>query len=252
MDRGALERPGAALQSARAASHDAWTKFYVRDENWINSTISYYDHGALLAWCLDLTIRRMRGPETGLDDVLRLLWQRHAGTTEGYTEKDVEAAAAEVAGEDLSDFFSRHVGGTVPAPVVDLLDVVGLRFDQADGDPSAPVPDLGVQLTEDDDGVTIAAVLRERPAWQAGVSGGDRLLAIDGARVRRGDVRKVLGTHAPGDSVELAVFRGPRLLTVPVTLGPPRLERKLRTVQEPTAAQRAAFRAWTGQDLPTP
>ena len=249
--RGALERPGAALQSARQASHDAWTKFYVRDENWLNSTISYYDHGALLAWCLDLTIRASRGADSaGLDEVVRLLWERFGRNGEGYLEEDVEAAASEVAGTDLSEFFSSHVSGTAPPPLDELLGVVGLAFEVVESG-QAVAPDLGVQLVEDDEGVTIAAVLRERPAWQAGVSGGDRLLAIDGTRGGRGELRKVLVTYQPGDTVELTVFRGPRLLTVPVTLGEPRQQRVLRAVSGPTAAQRTAFRTWTGQDLPT-
>jgi predicted metalloprotease with PDZ domain len=92
-------------------------------------------------------------------------------------------------------------------------------------------------------------VLRGRPAWHAGLTGGDRLLAIDGMKVARGELDTALRAHAPGETVEVAVFRGPRLVTRPVTLGDPLPELTLTAVDDPDDAQRTAFRRWTGRDL---
>ncbi len=251
-----MERPGRQLQSVRRSSHDAWTKLYVHDENSVNAGVSYYGHGAVLAWCLDLLIRRAAPDSDGLDDVVRLLWERFgrggrpgtSGGSSGYEESDVEALAAEVAGTDLSDFFVDHVSGTAAPPIEELVDTVGLRFTDEDPDDPLP-PDLGVQTSEDDQGVVFSSVLRGRPAWRGGLTGGDRLLAIDGLRVERGDLTKVLRGYEAGDTVDVAVFRGPRLVTVPVTLAGPRPDRKLRRVEDPTDEQRAMFRRWTGHDL---
>lgn len=250
--RQVLERPGRELQSVRRSSHDAWTKLYVHDENSVNAGVSYYGHGAVLAWCLDLLVRRAAPDSDGLDDVFRLLWRRfgasHADAATGYEEPDVEALAAEVAGTDLSDFFADHVSGTAPPPIEELVDAVGLRF--VDDDPDDPLPpDLGVRTSEDDRGVVLSAVLRGRPAWQGGLTGGDRLLAVDGLRVERGDLTKVLRGYDAGDTVTVAVFRGPRLLNVPVTLGAPRPDRKLERVEDPDDGQRARFERWTGREL---
>ncbi len=242
-----LDRPGRALQSVRRASHEAWTKHYVRDENTPNVGVSYYVHGSVLAWCLDLLIRRERPDSDGLDEVLRRMWKRHQSG--GYEEADVETAASEVASCDLGWFFAGHVGGMATPPVAELVEVVGLRFVDEPGD-EPPTPDLGVLTAEDDRGVRLTSVLRDRPGWQAGLTGGDRLLAIDGTRVRRGDLKKALLGYRPGDTVEVAVLRGPRLITAEVTLGQPRLTRKLQAVKAPTYLQRQLFRRWTGQALP--
>jgi predicted metalloprotease with PDZ domain len=245
---GVLQRPGRLLQSVRQSSWEAWTKFYVRDENSPNVGVSYYEHGAVLAWCLDLLVRRANPGSAGLDDALRLLWKRHAGP-DGYSEDDVVTAVSEAAGEDLRDFFDDHVAGTADPPIEDLIEVVGLRLrEDVDAD-DPPVPDLGVVTTEDDGGVTLSTVLRGRPAWEAGLTGGDRLVAIDGTRVARGELKKALRPYEPGDEVAMSVFRGPRLLTETVTLGTPRPPRKLAPVDDPTRAQKRAFRAWTGTDL---
>ncbi len=106
-----------------------------------------------------------------------------------------------------------------------------------------------MEIAEDDAGITLTSVLRDRPAWDAGLTGGDRLLAVAGTRVGRGDLPKALRAHAPGDEVEVAVFRGPRLVVERVRLGEPRPERKLVAVDDPTDEQARAFASWCGHDL---
>jgi predicted metalloprotease with PDZ domain len=72
----ALERtPGAAKMSLEEASFLAWVKHYRPDENSPNSAVSYYLKGELVAFALDLELRR-RGHS--LDDLLRSLHARHA------------------------------------------------------------------------------------------------------------------------------------------------------------------------------
>jgi predicted metalloprotease with PDZ domain len=244
-----LERPGRHIQSVHDASWEAWTKFYVRDENHPNVGVSYYEHGTVLAWCLDLLVRGAQPSSAGLDDVFRLLWERFAETRDGYTEADVVSAASEVAGTDLASFFSDHVEGLDEPPILGLLTTVGLRMKDENNDDDPPVPDLGVVTSEDDEGVVLESVLRGRPAWDAGLTGGDRLLAIDGVRVRRGELRKALRPFSAGDEITVSVFRGPRLVTEVVQLGKPRPSRKLAPVDEPTDDQRESFLTWAGCPL---
>ena len=247
------DRPGARLQSVADASWSAWTKLYVRDENSANAGTDYYGHGGLLAWCLDLLIRRADPGSDGLDDALRGLWRRFGDTsalppTVGYRPEDVVAAVSDAAGRDLTAFFDAHVTGLEPPPVAELVGTVGLEV-QAHVADDAP-PRLGVTTRDDDHGTTIASVQRWGPAWEAGITGGDRLLAVDGLRVEPRSLDAVLRMHAPGATVDVTVFSGPRLRTLPVTLGEPTPTPRLRPVTEPDDRQRAAFRSWSGQDLP--
>ncbi len=240
--------PGALLQPLRQASHEAWTKHYIRDENTPNVMTDYYGHGSLVAWELDLRLRAADPEGDGLDEVFRLLWQRHANTSEGYTEQDVLDAVAAVGGDDLAALVDARVG-TAQRPEIDdaLLAAVGLRVGEQPNGPIAP--DLGVEVTEDDRGVTFAAVLRDGPAWRDGITGGDRLVAIDGVTVARGELDTALRAYEPGDDVEVTVTRGPRLLTRPVTLGQPRPRRRLERRDDATDAAAGAFARWTGHDL---
>lgn len=241
-----LATPGAARQSVRRASHEAWTKQYIRDENTPNVAVNYYPHGAVVAWCLDLLTRHHNPDGNGLDDAFRLLWQRFGKTGKGYTEQDVQDVVNEGAGHDLTDFFDQYVATPSLPPIRDLVEVVGLQFKPA---ADADVPHLGAFVQETDGKIVLSSVLREGAAWRAGLTGGDELLAINGQRVPVGKLDISLRPFAAGDHVEVAVSRGPRLLTVDVELDPNATPHQLVPVDDPTDMQREAFRRWLGASL---
>jgi predicted metalloprotease with PDZ domain len=101
-----------------------------------NTTVSYYVKGQVVGWLLDARIRRATGGRKSLDDVMRLAYARFSDAR-GFTNAQFEAAAAEVAGVDLSEFFRRAVRSTEELEYDDALDWYGLRFTDA-GEPPRP------------------------------------------------------------------------------------------------------------------
>jgi predicted metalloprotease with PDZ domain len=241
--RRSRDTPGAHRQSLRQASHEAWIKHYVRDHNAPNAMTDYYGHGSLVAFELDLRLRRRAPDGHGLDAVLQRLWDRHAGRPEGFTEADVLDVVASVADEELAALVERRVATPGLPELDDVVDAVGLTWTTADGPTS---PHLGVQLREIDGEVVLASVLRDGPAWRGGLTGGDRLVAIEGRTVGTGQVPATLRAHAPGDTVEVSVTRGPRLLTRAVTLGEPVPTPRLVGDPEASDTARQGFARWCG------
>lgn len=241
-----VERPGRLRQTLREASHQAWVKHYVRDHNSINAGTDYYRHGALVAFALDMHIRSLR-PGQCLDDALRLLWERHGRSDDGYTEDDVEAAVAQAAGEDLGWFFDRFVGGHELPDIDTAIEVIGL---ERSADNQQRPPSLGIRTGEAAVGVRIEAVLRDGPAWHGGVSGDDVLLAIDGHRVSTTNLDAVLATSSVGDLVTCHVLRGPNLLERAVTLGPPHTPTTFRWSAEPSREALEEHLRWAGRQHP--
>ena len=204
---GVAATPGRAVQSVAQASFDAWTKYYKQDENTANATVSYYTKGALVALCLDATLRH-RG--RSLDDVLRGLWQRSSGGV--ITEADIAEVLANVAGRRLDAELQAWVHGTDELPLATLLPTLGvmLRPERA-----ALAASLGLRLSEGPvTGVQVKAVLAGSPAAAAGLSAGDELLAVDGWRIRRLD--EALAWLQPGRSFSLLLVRDQRVLSLPV------------------------------------
>jgi predicted metalloprotease with PDZ domain len=87
--------------------------------------------------------------------------------------------------------------------------------------------------------VSFTSVLRDRPPGEPGSPAGTASSLIDGTRVARGQLRHALLAREPGDEVEVAVLRGPRLLRRTVTLGDPRPHHVASSASTtPTDAQR--------------
>ena len=90
--------PGRQKMSVEEASFDAWIKYYRPDENSVNSSISYYDKGALVGLLLDLEIRRRTNGARSLDDVMRYLYEEHAKKNRNYTPEDFQRVSEAAAG----------------------------------------------------------------------------------------------------------------------------------------------------------
>jgi predicted metalloprotease with PDZ domain len=249
-----LRAPGAAKMSLEEASLLAWVKHYRPDENTGNSATSYYRKGELVAWALDLFLRR-RG--RSLDELLRLLLERHADR--GLPEDGVEQAVAGWAGAAAAgSFFDRMVRGTAPLEVdLDLLGL-SLRLREAEGpDDEGGAPAKGEEAgsgwlgAEVDARLAVTSVREGGPAWRAGLYPGDEIVAEGGFRVDRKALGDRLRERGPSGTLRLHVFRRDELVEVPVPLGPPPADTAwLEPAAKPTEEQRVAFRAWCGAEHP--
>ena len=88
--------------------------------------LSYYDKGELIGLCLDLKIRHVTVGAKSLDDVMRLLLQRHNPPKPGYGEDEIRATVSEVAGNDLSAFYDVLTRSTEEMPFSESLGYAGL------------------------------------------------------------------------------------------------------------------------------
>lgn len=224
-----LRNPGRHRQSVTESSFDAWIKYYRQDENTPNAVVSYYSKGSLIAFALDLTLRR-RG--ASLDAVMRALWQRHGQTGTGVPEDGIAKLAAELAGRDMDDFFRRYVDGTDDLPLVELLRDFGVTLhlrtadSGADRGGSAGKHAKGDGLTRCWLGAKVTGTAEPKlqhvfnggPAESAGLAGGDSIVAIDGLRVSADAIDKLLGRHHAGDTLTVHAFRRDELIVTQVML----------------------------------
>jgi predicted metalloprotease with PDZ domain len=228
-----LRTPGRLHQNVTEASWDAWIKYYRQDENAPNALVSYYLKGSLIALCLDLLIRSRTRSGKSLDDVLRELWSRHGRSGVGVLEDGIERTAEEVTGLKLRPFFNRALRSTAELPLRQLLDTVGIQMeirpaesasDRGGKKSSTPARELarravlGARTAEDALGVKLTHVLEGGAAQAAGLSAGDVLVALDGLRLTAKNLDKRLAGHAPGDAVQVHVFRRDELLVRPLKL----------------------------------
>lgn len=193
---------GREQQSLSESSFDAWIKYYRPDENSNNAGTSYYNKGALLALCLDLTLRQHG---SCLDALMRLLYQAaRAGQT--VSPQTLPRLCQQLIGDPLEAFWHDYVEGTVELPFLSLLAQFGVDVKSEE-----KLLPFGLKLQDQPQGVLVQQVLRDSAAARAGVSAQDILIAIDGIRATSLLVQQVAecaSQHAAVvKEIELHVFR---------------------------------------------
>ena len=168
--------PGRHIQSAALSSLEAWTKLYRPDENSPNATTNYYTKGALIALCLDLTLRREG--HTTLDAVMQTLYQHcfaSQKTPFGMTEADLAAVLHALGGRSFANELRQWVHGTEELPLEQLLAHTPIRIRKT---PAPLAQQWGLRCKEGAS-ISIQTVLRGSAAEAAGMAAGDEWLGIE-------------------------------------------------------------------------
>ncbi|HEC06929.1 MAG TPA: M61 family peptidase [Thiolapillus brandeum] len=258
-----MRSSGRLRQSVAESSFDAWTRFYKQDENAPNAIISYYSKGALVAFGLDMLLRDRTGDRLSLDDFMRRLWEEYGRRDRGVSEQDLEQLASRVADADLSAFFEHTVHGTEELPLEDWFATLGVGYrlrparnqedwgGVAEGDDQAEAkPAIGARYTQKGDFVELLQVFDGGAAQSAGLSAGDRLIALDGLQVTAKNLNGLLGQFEAGAEVQVHAFRRDELMvfSLPVTMAPrDTCELWLLPETECTPGQLARRRDWLSQ-----
>src|SRR6266850_5283249 len=258
-----LRTPGRLRTSLAQASFDAWIKHYRPDESTANTTVSYYLKGSVVGFLLDLELRRRSGGKRSLDDLVRLLFERH-GRPPGLPEDGVEKAAAELV-SGLERWFDHALRTADELHLDEALGGVGLR---AVVRPAAGPEDkggaeqggkeasqngaarswFGAQAKERGGVLDVQSVVEGSPAQQAGIGAGDEIVALDGFRT---DLKQRLARAAPGQQVRLTLFRMDELLDVRVQLAPAPRDTVVLTPDPRASDQQTRLRtSWLGSPWP--
>lgn len=259
--RAYLSRPGRNVTPLSELSFEAWIKQYKPADNHINRMVSYYDKGRWAALVLELMLRQATHGRRGIPDLFRALWRRFGVTGVDLDAREVCRAAESVAGRSFADYFARYIDGTDELPVPLLLRRAGVRVRarapwEDEGDRTKRrrsrawaglsfVGALGGAAAGDR--AVIRNVIPGSPAWRAGLTYGDEIVAVADHRVTASSVDKRFADVTPGERVSVTFFRRDGLKTVRVQLAqnPARLW-AFSFNDKPSRAARAVRRAWLG------
>lgn len=204
---------GRALQSVAESSFDAWIKLYRSDENTANAGISYYNKGALVALCLDLTLAK-HGKR--LFDVIKTFYQKAKAEQHqrfGMTENNLDSVMAEFLPAPIwQDFKAQYIDGIAELPIFDLLVENGINIEQKDDQII-----WGIKYIAEPAGLKVQRVIRNSQASVAGISANDVIVAIDGIKATDKWLKATAKTQSISeDSAVCHVFRRDELLVLEV------------------------------------
>jgi len=195
-------QPGNKVQSASESSWDAWIKYYRPNENSRNSTVSYYDKGAVLGGILNLAILKETKGTKNLDDVMKGLYQEYYKKQgRGFTDEEFQKMVESVVKKPMGDFFQKYIFGIETIPYNSYFETVGLQLKDKNADKTEPF--LGTEFRGG--GSKVTGIIRDSPAYNNGLNVGDEILQVDG--LKPDDIAKLVSSKKSGDIIEVKVRR---------------------------------------------
>jgi len=213
-----LNRPGHEIQSAAAASFDTWIKYYRPDENAINSSISYYNKGAMLTALLDIKIIAATDGKIKLDDIIRAAYEEFSLKLDrGFEENEFQSLAERIADTSLQDIFqAAHEDGELDYNA--YFNLVG--YEIVDTNKDNDTLTLGFTTNKTDGLISVATVEKGTGAYDAGLNVRDELIAINNIRLDLKDkeIDFVTQHAAEGDMLNFLVARDGLIREIPVQI----------------------------------
>lgn len=207
---------GAALQSLAESSLDAWIKYYRSYENSNNASVSYYTKGSVVAALLDMEIIKATKGGKSLDDVMREMYQQfYLKKEKAITQADIMSVVKSVSGKDMDAFFYEAIQGVKGLPMVTAVEGLGLTL--SDLNREAVTPFTGINTSFSAGKLVVTSILRDSPAWKAGINVNDELIAMNEYRLGD-DLNKFISMKAVGDNIDFTVNRNGYMKHISLTL----------------------------------
>ncbi len=209
------QTPGRSQQSVAESSFDAWIKLYRNDENTGNAGISYYNKGALVALCLDLTLLNKSAGRYRLFDVVKDFYsqaQQNGNQRIGISSANLGQVISQfMPKEDWDDFEQRYINGVEELPLKGFLDVNGVTISADNRNNALP---WGITVQETPEGLKVSKVLRDSVASAAGLSAKDIIVAIDDIKASKKQLQAIAKSDM--SAVSCHAFRRDELITFSV------------------------------------
>ena len=234
--------PGARVQTVAESSFDAWIKAYRPNENSANTTISYYDKGAIIGLLLDLKIINNSNGKYSLNDVMKYMYQTfYKDKKRGYTDAEFKNGLEKFSNESLDEFYKNYINGLSAIDFNKYLGYAGYKV--TDELENSNDPTLGVNISTGNGKNFVTAVFRDGPGWIDGVNVGDEITDIDGNTAI--DIAGYLKGKKVGDTVEIGIKRDGLPLKLKVNLlRNSRLKLKIESISDPTPHQIMVRNKW--------
>lgn len=243
---GYIHKPGRQSQTIAQASFNKWLEEGGDYGN--NHSVNIYSEGFLVSWLLDFSIMENTALEKSYRDVHNSLYQNYK-LPQGFDEKDLLTILKEVTNESYQAWWQENIHGYTKVDFNALLSKAGLTMSY--GEKDKKVAWTGIETKQVTNGLQVTHVEKNSPAWQAGLTLEDIIVAVDALRMADKDLSTRLKNFMPNDRMSVTFFRRDELVTRMIILGEiPKNKLKIVPVENVSNEQKAFFKHWTGITFP--
>jgi predicted metalloprotease with PDZ domain len=189
------------------SSFDLWVDGYVSGIP--NRKVSIYGKGAVVAFMLDLEIRKATNSKKSLDDVMKALYYEFGKTQKGYTMNDFQELVEKISGTSFNSYFDECIKGIVPLEkrLNEALHFIGCELEISS--PKASSESAYGFKTVYKDGKTIIDMLEPESPGDNCLSKDDEVIAVNSIKVCN-NINELIGVKK---KIEIVVFRKNKLFT---------------------------------------
>jgi len=90
--------------------------------------LDYYNKGCVVGLLMDLKLRAVTGNKKSMDDLMRVMMERHNFPKPGYPEDGILKVYSELAGQDMKAFYTQLVESLEELPYNEVLQAAGLEL----------------------------------------------------------------------------------------------------------------------------
>ncbi len=241
-----LHKPGRKAQSIAESSFDKWLD--QSGDYGKNHSVNIYSEGFLVSWMLDFDILEKTRLKKSYRNVHNLLSKEYA-IPKTFNDDDVKQLLKKVTGKDYGEWWQHNIDGYADPDFSQLLEKAGLEMSYGKKDKQKAFS--GITAKKHENGVIVTAVEKGSPAWQAGLTTDDIIIAVDGLRLKGADLNARMKHFKPAQEVAFAIFRRDQLMSKSITFSAsPDGKLVIKPKTKASRAQKAFFKAWTGLDFP--
>jgi predicted metalloprotease with PDZ domain len=199
------------------SSFDNWLDGYTPGAPYRKTNI--YDEGCMIAFMLDILIMKHSSNKNSLQTVMKTLYDNFYKKQKGYTEQDFTDACSSAAGKDLQDFFTKYVYGIEAyEPMLhECAAYIGIELHKQHALPFYERY-LGLKGAEVNHHKKVSMVAPYSPAWKAGISINDEIIAVNGF-ILKNDLNHWLNYFAQKNAdCQLTIMRNGQLVQINISL----------------------------------
>jgi predicted metalloprotease with PDZ domain len=237
---------GRLYQTLAESSFDTWLDGYkpgVPDRK-----VSMYVKGMLVAFMMDISLRKDTANKYTLDDIIKELYHDFAKKNKGYSEADYLKLVSDKAGRSYREFFERFVWGLEPLEeeLSKALDYVGCELITLDN-PDVSESRFGLRTKDEQIKCLVLQVAPGSPADIATLSINDEIIAVNGLHCDGSNLDALLNFF-DNDVIHLTLFRAKNLLHLDLISTQERFFPYyfLHKQKDATQGQKANYMGWAG------
>ncbi|MBW8191852.1 PDZ domain-containing protein [Neiella marina] len=232
--------PGGFHQSVADASWYSWNQRSGQHRH--NCDANIYQEGYAATLALDLWMLEHSAKRHGVAALHRQLYEQYSlpnGLTVGQVQTAIQALVDPDA--DVIGWWQQHVDSPLAVDWERLLANVGLTIEPK----KETVFHIGASIKPVPEGLSVSNVSQNSAAWEAGLTAGDRIVAVDGFAVNEDNYTRMQHSWAAGQTLELHLFRQGILTKRTLTLAEPTLHiHKLAEDESASSADEKWRKAW--------